>query len=830
MISARADSLFDRGIKSTMSTMRFATPDRRSLSKARKGGLEMAAGRSRPRFAALFGLTALSGLVGAAQTAVAATGAIAPAAESTAASGAADAADSGTAIEEVVVTARHRSENLQSVPVSVSALGADILKRTNTSNIAQIALLVPSLTFTFFNARNANLNIRGLGNNVGLANDGIEPGVGFYVDQVYYNRPATATFDLIDVSQVEVLNGPQGTLFGKNSTAGAVTVATEAPTFTPEVTGGLSGGNLGYFQGWGAVSGPIVDDRLAGRLTFATTTREGLLTNTTHDGEVNDYRNLNVRAQLLWTPTTNFKMRLIGDYSNQKTNCCDEVLSGIVSPPNGKNFVTLAESFGYTPIVDPFNRRSVSNSPIHANQETGGVSAEEDWSLSKFVVTSISSWRFWNWWPANDADYTPLSVLTVAQNEDFQQQYSQELRIASAGANRIDYVGGLFAFYEHVKALGETQYGDAATAFLLSPALPSLVADGYTLHTFPTYNTTSLAAFGQATWHVTSRWNLTGGLRYTYDIKDGTFAQVASGGVPLTGPLAVFQPLRNALGTSDAFSVSVDKGDISGMADISFQAAPDVMTYLTFSQGFKSGGLNLAQLPPGIPSVIAPESIELFEGGVKSTLFDHRVTLNADIFFEDDTNYQANLINTQLFKLYLSNIPKVQSQGVEADMHAQPVDGLTLYTSAIYDRAIYALYPNAPCGIENITQPFCNLNGAPLAGVPRWSVSAGGEYSHTVSFGPKQTSIYAGLDYTYHSSLYSASTDSIYSKLPGLSLLNVRAGLRAADSAWDLYFWAKNVFNKNYLTFVGSAPGNTGALYSQLGDPRTYGVTFRFHY
>jgi iron complex outermembrane receptor protein len=582
------------------------------------------------------------------------------------------------------------------VPVSVSALSSDFIKRTNTSNIAQISQLVPSLSFTFFNARNANLNIRGLGNNVGLANDGIEPGVGFYVDGVYYNRPATAVFDLIDIGQVEVLNGPQGTLFGKNSTAGAVTVTTEAPKFTPEFTGELSGGNYGYFQEWYALSGPIIDDKLAGRITFGTTTHSGYLFNTTKDGDVNDYRDINVRAQLLWTPTNNFKMHLIGDYSDQRTNCCDEVLDGIVSPPNGKSFVALSELFGYTPVVDPQDRIAVSNAIIHANQETGGVSAQEDWSLPKFTLTSISAWRFWNWWPANDSDYSPIPVLNAAQNGDYQDQYSEELRIASAGTNRIDYVAGVFAFYEHVKALGLTQYGDAATAFLLSPKLPSLVANGYTLNTYPIYKTTSLAAFGQATWHIIPGLNLTGGIRYTYDEKSGSYLQVASGGVPLTGALAALQPFRNALGTDDSFSLSTDKGDLAGMVDLSYQFTPGVMGYVTYSKGFKSGGLNLAQLPADIPLVIAPESIDMVEGGLKSTLFNHRLTLNGDVFFENDTNYQANLVNTQLLKLYLANIPKVQSQGVEVNMNAQPFEGLSVYTSAIYDKAIYADYPNAP--------------------------------------------------------------------------------------------------------------------------------------
>jgi iron complex outermembrane receptor protein len=777
-------------------------------------------------------VTALSGLAGWAQTASAEADAVdvAATAETTATTDAADTS-AGT-VGEIVVTARHRSENLQNVPVAVSALGADFIKRTNTTNIAQISQLVPSLSFTFFNARNANLNIRGLGNNVGLANDGLEPGVGFYVDGVYYNRPATAVFDLIDIAQIEVLNGPQGTLFGKNSTAGAVTVTTEPPKFTPEFTGELSGGNYGYFQQWYALSGPLIDDKLAGRITFGTTTRSGYLYNSTKGGDVNNYRDLNVRAQLLWTPTNNFKMHLIGDYSNQRTNCCDEVLERIVTPPNGKNFVALSQMFGYTPVVDPQDRIAVSDAVIHANQETGGVSAQEDWSQPSFTLTSISSWRFWNWWPANDSDYTPLSVLNAAQNGDYQDQYSQELRIASSGTNRIDYVGGVYAFYEHVKALGLTQYGDAATAFLLSPKLPGLVANGYSVRTYPVYKTTSLAAFGQATWHIIPKLNLTGGLRYTYDKKDGSFLQVTSGGVPLTGPLAALLPYRNALGTDDSFSLSDNKGDLSGMVDLSYQATSNLMGYVTYSKGFKSGGLNLVQLPTGIPLTIAPESIDMVEGGIKSTLFNHRLTLNGDVFFENDSNYQANLIDTNVPtpKQYLSNISKVQSQGIEVNMNAQPFDGLSLYTSAIYDKAIYADFPNAPCPLEAITTPVCNLSGAPLAGVPKWTISAGGEYDHPVTFGSREVSAYVGADYTYRSSLYSVATDSIYSKLPALSLLNVRGGARSPNGKWDLYLWAKNVLNQYYYNFISASVGNTGALDAGPGDPRTYGVTLRFHY
>lgn len=739
-------------------------------------------------------------------------------------------AEADSSVAEVVVTARHRVENIQKVPVAMSVVGGDLLKKTNTSDIAQIAQLVPSLQFDFFNARNANLNIRGLGNNIGLANDGIEPGVGFYVDGVYYDRPATATFDMIDIAQVEVLRGPQGTLFGKNSTAGAVTLTTEAPTFTPEATGELSGGNLGYFQGWGAVSGPLIANRLAGRLTFATTTMGGVLDNTTHNGLVNNYQNLNIRAQLLWTPSDNLKVHIIGDYSRQLTNCCDQVLANVVAPPNGKNFYALAAMFGYTPVINPFARDSYSNSPIYANQETGGFSAQEDWSLSKLVLTSITSWRFWNWWPANDADYTPISVLIKSQNGDYQRQFTQEFRVASSGVNKVDYQGGLYLFYEFITARGAALYGDAGSAFFLGAKAPSLVLNNFAVNSNPNYYTTSSAAYGQATWHVTSRFNLTGGLRYTYDIKEGSFYQVVSGGVPLTGPLAALQPLRNAFGTNDAFTVSTNTGKLGGLANISYQATPDILAYVTYSNGSKSGGINLSQLPPGITDVIQPETIQMVEGGLKTALFDHRAVLNGALFFEDDSNYQANLINTTLNKQYLSNIPKVQSQGVEVDAQAHPTSHLSVYTSVTYDRAIYADFPNAPCGLENITKPFCVLSGAPLAGVPRWAISAGGEYTYPVNIGPKAANVYAGIDYTYRSPLYSNATDSIYSHLPDLNLINARLGVREDGQTWDFYLWVKNIANANYFTFVSPGVANTGALTAEPGLERTFGGTFRFHF
>jgi iron complex outermembrane receptor protein len=748
---------------------------------------------------------------------------------------AADAAsvdgDGATSVTEVLITARHRAEDPQKTPIALSVLGGELLAATNTSNFAQVSQLAPSVQFSFYNSRNANINLRGLGNSIGLANDGLEPGVGFYVDGVYYDRPAAATFDLIDIERIEVARGPQGTLYGKNTTAGAISIVTAEPSFKPTATFEATGGDYRYAQAKVSFSAPLIGDVLAGRFSIAGTTREGFLTNVYNYSRINNYRNETLRGELLYKPDGALKIRLIGDFSRQPNTCCDLVLAGIVSPPNGKNFVTYANAFGYSPTVNPFARQANTNANIQAKQETGGVSVQADYATPNYVITSITAWRFWNWWPGNDSDYTPISVLNLAQNGDHQQQISQELRIASAGTHAVDYVAGLYFFDETIAAGAVTQFGNAGAYFLLSPALPSVVLDGYTVTGSAQYDTKSAAAFGQATWHVTSKLNLTGGLRYTYDDKWGYFNQTVSGAAAVPPGLAATAAIYRAiLGKPLTFTTGTRKGDVSGQINLSYQLEPSVLVYANAATGNKSGGLNLAQLPAGATSVIQPEKVTSFEAGVKTRLFDRKLTFNADLFFEEDKNYQANLINLATLKQYLSNIPKVRSEGVEIDLNARPTDNLSLYLAAVYDFATYKSFPNSPAPLEQITQPSVDLSGRPLAGTPRYSLSLGGEYSAPFAYGGRTLEAFVGADDTYRSSVFSAATDSVYSRLPALNLVNARFGVRSRDGAWDAYIWSKNLTDKKYFTFVQAGVGNTGALFAQLGDPRTVGATLRYHF
>src|SRR5690554_6058043 len=367
---------------------------------------------------------------------------------------------------EIVVTSRRREERAQDVPIALTAVSGETLDRIGATNLTQIAQLTPSLVIRNNNARNTFANIRGLGSNA-AQNDGLEVGVGFYVDDVYYGRIGSSQFDLIDLERVEVLRGPQGTLFGKNTTAGAISITTRVPEFDTAFTGEVSFGKDGYRQLRASLTGPILDDLAAYRVTGSYTRSDGTLFNLYNGREINDYENINVRGQLLLTPAPNFDIRIIGDYSEQNSYSRISSLVGVFTQyangaPLNNNHLQRATRGGYTyryDIDDPFARVVDVNGPVQAHMKGYGVSAKADWDLGDVALTSITAWRGWDWYPDNDVDDTPLVVMIRSGTDNHQRQFSQELRLASTGSRTVDYVAGLYYFWQNVNGLGHYQPG-----------------------------------------------------------------------------------------------------------------------------------------------------------------------------------------------------------------------------------------------------------------------------------------------------------------------------------------------------------------------------------
>ena len=765
------------------------------------------------------------------------------AAEAPAASAAVDLPFGGGNDTEIIVSARRRDERAQDVPIALTAVSGETLERTGAINLTQIAQLTPSLVIRNNNARNTFANIRGLGSNA-AQNDGLEVGVGFYVDDVYYGRIGSSQFDLIDLERVEVLRGPQGTLFGKNTTAGAINITTRAPSFDFGFTGEVSLGEDGYRQARASVTGPIVDDLIAFRVTGSYTERDGTLFNLYDGREINDYQNVNVRGQLLLTPAPNFEIRLIGDYSKQDSYSRISSLVGVFTEyangaPLNNNHLQRAARGGYTyrfDITDPFARIVDVNGPVQADMEGYGVSAKIDWDLGPVALTSITAWRGWDWLPDNDVDDTPLAVMLRSGTDNHQRQFSQELRLASTGERTVDWVVGLYYFWQNVNGLGHYQPGPDYAVWNNPNAdrdLANYAYDGFLSLSIIEPRTRSYAAFGQATWNVTDALSITGGLRFTYEDKTGLFDQYTAAGNDLSvlspEDRAAAQAMRDAIYPEVRYTTGLEDSALTGQVTVAYEVADDVLTYATYSRGAKSGGLSLGVLPAGVSPVVEPEKVDAWELGVKSQFWDRRVTLNAAAYWTEVDNYQAAISEqigtTSSFVRYISNIPGVRSRGVEVDLTVAPTRNVRLTASAAYNDAVYKDYTNAQAAPENrnVSQ-VQDLSGVQLANAPKFLYHVSADVSQPVTLLTPYDELYARFDFNHRSSNDTSSTNSIYTRIPGYGLANARIGVRF-DDTFDVSVWVTNLFDKKYFTALGAS--NQGLISGNLGDPQTFGATLR---
>lgn len=753
--------------------------------------------------------------------------------------------------DTIIVTARLRPEDVQEVPASLSVVSADTLERTYTVNTNQLSQLVPTLNYSSPNPRNTAFTIRGLGSSVvaiSQANDGLEPGVGFYVDQVYHARPATAAFDLTDLDRVEVLRGPQGTVFGKNTTAGAINVTTKKPSFTFGAEGEASVGEQGFVQAKASVTGPIAGDVLAFRLSGALTRRDGVIRNVRTDKWLNDVHNDTLRGQLLFTPSKDFSLRVIGDWTSFKNTCCAQVHVRVAPTlkPLAQQYAALAAGAipgGYTPpSFNPFDRVADIDADLGVDTKEGGVSAISDWKVGSATITSVSAWRFWTWDAANDRDYTGLSIQVTQHIPSRQDQFSQELRIASNTPGAVEYVGGLYYFHQKIVGHPISIYGPLATYWLLpaSSTRTSALLDGYQSNGTTDFRTDSYAVFGEVTWHLTSRLALTGGIRYTYENKDGSYNLTTFGGQATTPGSALFKDQQSIL-RAQRYTGHIGDGSASGRANLSWQMSDNVMAYAEYARGQKSGGINMSGLPvypagvaghaSGDPIlstvVVRPEQNSTWEMGFKTTFLDRAVTFNIDAYSTRVRDFQANVVDNAAviaLRSYLANIPLVTVKGVEFDASARIGSHFTLKASGSYADGRYASYPAGPCPIEQTGSATaqCNLTGKGLPGLPKWAGSISGEYTIPVH----SSEVFIRADAFARTSVFGDATDSAYTVIPGYALVNTSIGFRAARG-WEVALFARNLFNRDYLQNVTVQAGNSGLIVGTPSDPRVFGGTLR---
>jgi iron complex outermembrane receptor protein len=755
--------------------------------------------------------------IGAVMTLLCASGA---AAQESQAIRVAEADEGGGQLATVTVDARRREENVQDVPIPIAVLGGDQLERAGQFRLEDLNEHLPSTNVFFSNPRQTSIAVRGLGNNP--ANDALESSVGVYLDNVYLGRPGMANFDLIDIDQISLLRGPQGTLFGKNTTAGVLNITTREPTFKPEATLETSVGNLGYYQVRGAVAGGLTDD-LAGRFSFVRTYRQGFINDPVNGLQYNGTNRDGFRGQLLYKPSETFNLRLIADYNSENEDCCESVLVS-TGANGGTRYLQKVASTGAIFQFDPDQRTTYINNYQHMTVGQGGYSAEANWDFGGSKLTSITAYRYWRFHPINDADNASVAAIIGTGQNVNDRQFSQELRWASPSGQTIEYVTGLYYFYQAQNNLLDTIYGPDAGSWLGVAAYN----DAYTA-TLARLHLWSGSAFAQATWHVTTAFSLTAGLRETSERKDTRIDRIA--------PIGPSPSLPAALPAYSSGNLERTDNNPSALLSAAYKLTPDILAYVSASHGAKSGGVN-PSVPPGVAGglpatatlFIAPERANDYELGVKSTWLDKRLQLNADLFWTDVSNYQAtstgivNGVSTQI----LGNIGKVRTRGAEVEVSATPVDGLSLALNASFNDVRYAEYPNAPCNAEEsaVGQTVCSLTGQPVYLSPRWIVNPSVDYEVHVG----SLKLFSDVNYGWRSKFYGSSDNSALTLIPGFGLLNLRAGIGGSlyHSEWSLALWADNALDKTYLTSISR--GSFGEYYGLPGLPRTYGVTLRLDF
>lgn len=787
-----------------------------------------------------------------------------------------DAAAAQPALNEVIVTAQKRSENIQDVPISVIALSGQQLQDSGVTDIKNMTVLAPGLTVTSTTSENATTaRIRGVGT-VG-DNAGLESSVGIVIDGVYRPRNGVGFGNLGEIEQIEVLEGPQGELFGKNNDAGVINITTQRPSMTFGAVVEATDGNFNDREISGSVTGPLSSNS-AGRLYADWQKREGWLKvvdgpGPNGDNRTNDRNAYTLRGQYLIKPTDDSTFLLIGDYSKRNESCCDAVttflgpFAGIVNAI--ASVPALGGQPGATGIASAGGYLAYSNQPWTQRIRDMGISGQLDWKLGDMTLTSITAWRDNTLVAGNDTDYTTVDILYEPAsngNETDFKQFSEELRLAGKDHGLDWLIGAFFAneiltstqtlwagkdFDSYISGLSSAAVG--APNFLLIPQLTGK-APGHTFlpgvagYADDFHQTdTSYALFSDETYTIDPHWDVTAGFRYTRERKTlsshyndtdggaGCDSLLTSPGIAAMNPASPEYQFLLGYGCSVVFNPfftershaqSLMENNLSGTVKLSYRFNDRVMTYVSFADGYKAGGFNLGRvtdptarnpLAPVLDTAFPAETVDSYELGIKSILAHNTLRVNAAVFDQKYRDFQLNTYTGILF--VVTSIPHVQSKGAEADVAwATPLSGLSFSGGVTYaftniDEFGPAIALFSPQRLND------RLSFAPL-----WSGAASATYQIPLS---DSLGLRATLSEKYDSS-YNTGSNLLPRKIQGpYGLMNARLGIGAPDDKWTVEAWSENLTNKYYYEVAFDAPFQYNQINSFLGAPRTFGITVR---
>ncbi len=770
-------------------------------------------------------------------------------------------AASDDAPAEIVVTAQKRTERLQDVPVAVSVISGDALARQGGVNIESAQYLIPSVNIRKQGTPlNQTVFLRGIGTS--SASIAFEPSVSTVIDGVVFSRAGEAFTDLVDIERLEVLRGPQGTLFGKNTSAGVLNIVSKKPgkEFGGYVEGSYFFENGSEYRVRGAVDLPI-GDKVRSRLTAFSGTYDGNIFNEAANvnRRVNGYRHYGARGIIEADLSETVKLTVIGDYRESKDNCCAPVVvapalnaDGSVNPGfAGRAAVALPALRGTD------TRRVRQNTITRAEEKAWGVSAQLDAELGGQTVTSITAYRKYDTRELREGDFLDRPYVGINQVSDDGPQvgntFSQELRIASPGDQQLEYVAGLYysrAETERTFTRSNINCSASTLPTIGGGLIPCSTTAGASTLTFPvgTANFGSVfknvAAFGQATFHVVDSLRLIGGLRFTIDQLD-TFhirrTPVPGASNPpfdqgVIDSISPTFPAGNpAAANGIPYRQSIKAENLSGKAGIQYDITRGSTAYATYTRGYKGPALNVFfNLQPNGTAPIAAETSNAYEIGLKNSLLGGKLVLNFAGFYTKYKNFQANnpdfLFGQRITRF--TNAGDVSTRGFEFDMIARPIADLTVtgglaYTDAKVDRAQLTPGVNPADVVPAGTQ---------LAYAPKWKASLGGEYRvRTGGF----ADVIVGLQESYQSSQISNFVGNAFirnrSVIDSYGLIDASLGLSSADDRYRITFQVKNLLDRSFYAAISDggplSAGNTGsssyvAIIPREAD-RYFGLTAR---
>lgn len=683
-----------------------------------------------------------------------------------------DAADqSEGGIAEIIVTAQKRSENVQSVPIAISVATGEDIERLQVTNIASLQYATPSLVVAGSDPTRQRFGIRGVSDQ--SRNAGVDNRIGVYVDGVWVGRSAASNQDAMDVQAIEILRGPQGTLFGKNTVAGAINITSKKPELG-SIGGVLEGeaGNYGLWRTKGAIN-LGVSDTVAVRVSGGYTIRDGFTRNTFNNLDYDNRDDYGLRGQFLWDGGDT-KIYIAADTAKQKSRA---LASGERAPD------TLA----------PNPREVRLNLPQDLQIKYDGISAQIDHEFGNGgTLTSISAYRTSDYAGSSDEDFSPASFArTIAFGENT-KHFSQELRYASDTSGPLNYIVGAYFLDQKLKSNGSAE----AFAPAINPAFPAVFVG---VSQNAVVNSQSYAAFLNANYRFSDALQLTVGARLNNEKKDIQFA------IRDTSTLFTTGSLNDKLSSTD----------FSPTASLNYSFDRDTMVYARYSKGYKSGGWN-ADFVRSVNDVkFGDESVNAYEIGFKSMFFDRKLRFNAAAYLSKHSNYQVFAF-VQLSNggtaLNVTNAGKLSSKGFEVETEFAPAKWLTFHANYGYNDATFDSFKNGG-------GPGINFDGNRPAEAPKHNLNLG----VATDFDLGIASLKIQADYNYRSSFYSNPDNLAINLNSSLESINLRAGLDFGKVS--IFGWMRNAADDTTQIYNGRS--FLGFPRVKYNDPRTYGVTLK---